>query len=161
MNRTISIELFEEHERVNFYTLRFDGEETEIDKFLDCFPEGCPYDEDIDVIIKWIDKIGEKGALPRYFRPESKQHDDIYAIPIETSNLRVYVIRISDDIVILGNGGIKSTPTYNEDPQLNAIVELLQKINKYLNSRLRNSKITCYQKTLYGELNFYLKDQEQ
>ncbi len=161
MNRTISIELFEEHDYVNFYTLCFDGEESEIDKFFDRFPEGCEYDDDIDIIIKWIDKIGENGALSRYFRPESKQHDDIYAIPIETSNLRVYVIRISDDIVILGNGGIKTTPTYNEDPQLNAIVELLQKINKYLNSRIRDSRIQFYQKTIYGDLNFYLKDQEQ
>lgn len=161
MNRTISIELFEEHVKVNFYTLRFDGEETEIDKFFDRFPEGCDYDEDINIIIKWLDQIGERGALLRYFRPESKRQDDIFAIPIETSHLRVYVIRISDEIVILGHGGIKTTPTYNEDPQLNAIVELLQKVNRYFNSRLRDSKITFYQKTLYGDLRFYLKDQEQ
>lgn len=159
MNRTISIELFEEHDEVNFYTLCFDGNETEIDKFFDRFPEGCEYDEDVNIIIKWIDTIGKRGALQRYFRPESKQHDNIYAIPIETSKLRVFVIRISDEIVILGNGGIKKTQTYNEDPELNEIVELLQKVNQYLNSRLRDSKIHCYQKTLYGNLVFYLKDE--
>ncbi len=159
MNRIISIELFEEHDKVNFYTLR-GSEETEIDKFFNRFPEGSEHDEDINIIIKWIDILGKKGALPRYFRPESKMHDDIWAIPIETSNLRLYVIRISDEIVILGNGGIKSTPTYNEDPHLNAIVELLQKVNQYINSRLKNSQIHCYQKTLYGNLDFYLKDQE-
>ena len=158
MNRAIGIELFEDHDEVNFYTLRFDGEHTEIDKFFDRFPDGCKYDEDINIIIKWIDQIGQRGAMLRYFRPESKRHDDIYAIPIETSKIRVYVIRITDNIVILGNGGIKTTPTYNEDPQLNAIVELLQKVNRYFNSRLRNSTITYYQKTLYGSLSFYLKD---
>ena len=158
MNRKISIELFEEHERVNFYTLRFAGEETETDKFFNRFPEGCDYDEDIDIIIKWLDKIGERGALERYFRPESKMQDDIYAIPIETSKLRIYVIRISDDIVILGNGGIKKTRTYNENLYLNTIVELLQKINKYLNTRIKKSEITFYNKELFGNLNFYLKD---
>ncbi len=158
MNNKISIELFEEHNEVNFYTLRFDGEETEIDKFFDCFPEGCKHDNDINIIIKWMDRIGEKGALIRYFRPESRPYDDIFAIPLETSNLRVYVIRISNEIVILGNGGIKSTRTYNEDPQLNAIVELLQQINRYLKSRLRNSKTHYYQKTLFGELDFYIKN---
>ena len=54
MKSEIYIEIFEEHEKVNFYTLRFQGEETEVDKFLDQFPEGCEYDEDIDIIIKWI-----------------------------------------------------------------------------------------------------------
>lgn len=46
MKSSITIELFEEHDKVNFYTLRFQDEETEVDKFLDQFPEGCPYDED-------------------------------------------------------------------------------------------------------------------
>lgn len=101
-----------------------------------------------------------KEAHLNVIRLESKMQDNINAIPIETSNLRIYVIRINNEIVILGNGGIKSTTTYNEDPHLNAIVELLQKINMYLNSRLRNSKIHYYQKNLYGDLNFYLKDQE-
>ena len=161
MNSKISIEIFEKHDQVNFYTLRFDGEETEIDKFFDRFPEGCAYDEDIDIIIRWLDKIGERGALERYFRPESKMQDDIYAIPIETSNLRIYVIRISDNIVILGNGGIKSTATYNEDPELDKIVDLLQEINRYINSRVRDEKIHLYQKEIYGKLDFFIKEQKQ
>lgn len=157
MKSEIEIELFEEHEVVNFYTLRFKDEETEIDKFFDKFPEGCDFDDDIDIIIKWIDKIGEKGALERYLRPESKQKDDIYAIPVETSNLRLFVIRISDNILILGNGDLKSTKTYNEDPILNNIVELLKEVNHYINSRLKSQKIYFYQKQLIGDTRFYLK----
>ncbi len=52
MNRIISIELFEEHDKVNFYTLCFDGEETEIDKFLNHFPEDCEHDDDISILIQ-------------------------------------------------------------------------------------------------------------
>ncbi|MCW3789425.1 hypothetical protein [Plebeiibacterium sediminum] len=156
MKSIINIELFEEHERINFYTLRFHDEETEADKFLDQFPEGCKYDEDIDIIIKWMDKIGETGALERYFRPESRANDQVWAIPIETSNLRLYVIRISEEILIIGNGGAKTTATYNEDPTLNKHVELLQKIDRFIKSRIKNGRITVAQKQLKGNLRFNL-----
>lgn len=160
MNRTVSIELYETHESVNFYTLKFkNDEDTEIDKFFNLFPAGCPYDEDIDILIKWIDKIAEKGSLERYFRPEGKIHDNIYAIPIEKSNLRLYVIRINDGIVILGNGGLKNTHTYNENPELNSIVELLQEVSYHINSRIKETKITIYQNQIYGNKDFYLKNQ--
>ncbi len=159
MKSIINIELFEEDEKVNFYTLRFEGDETEVDKFFDQFPEGCPYDEDIDIIIKWLDEIGERGALERYFRPEAKRHDNVWAIPIETANLRLYVIRLSDQIVLLGNGGIKTTRTYNEDPILNSHVELLQTIDGFIRNRVAKQEITVYQKQLFGDLKFYLSQQ--
>jgi hypothetical protein len=153
----ISIELFEEHDRVNFYTLRFKNEDTEVDKFLDQFPEGCEYDNDIDIIIKWIEQIGKRGALERYFRLEGKQNDQVFAIPIETASLRLYVIRLNEHILILGNGGIKSTQTYNEDPILNDCVELLQEVDRYIKARMQKGQISIYQKKLFGNLNFHLK----
>ena len=50
-----SIELLEEYENVNFYSIRMAGEElTELETFFEKFPEGCEYDDEIDVIISWI-----------------------------------------------------------------------------------------------------------
>lgn len=157
MKSNISIELFEEHDQVNFYTLRFQDEDTEVDKFLDQFPEGCEYDNDIDIIIKWIEQIGKRGALERYFRPEGKQNDQVFAIPIETASLRLYVIRINEQIIILGNGGIKTTRTYNEDPILNDCVELLQEVDRYIKARIQKGQLSIYQKKLFGNLNFHLQ----
>lgn len=157
MKSIISIELFEEHDRVNFYTLRFPNEDTEVDKFLNQFPEGCEYDDDIDIIIKWIDQIGKRGALERYFRPEGKQNDQVFAIPIETTSLRLYVIRLNEQIIVLGNGGIKTTRTYNEDPNLRDCVELLQKVDRYIKTRIQKGQISIYQKKLFGNLNFHLQ----
>lgn len=157
MNSKIEIELFEEHENVNFYTLRFLNEETEIDKFFDKFPEGCEYDDDVDVIIRWMDHIGKRGALERHFKPEGKFKDNVWAIPIETCKLRLYVVRLSDEILILGNGGIKKTDTYNEDPYLNEFVELLQTIDSYIKSRIRNGTIQVYRKQIFGDTTFHLK----
>jgi len=154
----VEIELFEEHDKVNFYTIRVQNEETEIDKFFECFPEGCEYDEDIDIIIKWIDEIAERGALERYLRPEGKINDNVWAIPIETASLRLYVLRITDEIIILGNGGIKKTETYNEDEHLRECVELLQKIDGCLRSRVRVGKVTIYRKQLFGSLTFHIEE---
>ncbi|MCX6222235.1 MAG: hypothetical protein NTZ69_14765 [Bacteroidia bacterium] len=157
MKYKIEIELFEEHHSVTFYTLRFQDEATEVDKFLDQFPEGCEYDEDIDIIIKWIEQIGERGALERYFRTEGKIVDRVCAIPIETASLRLYVIRLTENIVILGNGGIKNSVTYNEDPVLSACVMLLQEVDYHIRTRINKGQISIYQKKLFGNLTFQLK----
>lgn len=160
MKSTICIVPFDDHDQVNFYTLCFKGEKTEADKFLDKFPEGCKYDRDIDIIIKWIDRIGKRGAYERHFRPEGKRHDNVWAVPIETASLRLYVIRLSDNIVIIGNGDIKSTGTYNEDPMLNNYVELLQEVDGYIRYRLKEGQITIQHKQLRGNLIFHLKGKD-
>ncbi|MFW5879348.1 MAG: hypothetical protein ACOCUV_00845 [bacterium] len=156
MKSKIEIELFEEHEKVNYYTLRFSGEDTEIEKFFDKFPGNSDFDEDINIIIKWIDTIGEKGALERYFRPEGKYKDRIFAIPIETCKIRLYVLRLSENIVILGNGGVKKTATYNEDSTLSKCVNLLQKIDFFIKREISKEQITIYGKTIFGNTTLYL-----
>ena len=154
MKKRLNIELFEEHEYVNFYTYRFNENEAEFNKFLDKFPEGTKFDKDINIIIKWIDKIGKTGALERYLRPEGKIRDNVYAIPIETSKLRLYVLRINNNIVILGNGGRKKTKAYNEDQELLECVSQLQELDRLLKLSLRKSKTHIYQKQLFGKLDY-------
>ena len=79
MKQNYKIELVEEYENVNFYSIHLDGEElTEMEAFFEKFPVGCEYDDEIDVIISWIDKIAEKGALERYFRPEGRYGDGAF-----------------------------------------------------------------------------------
>ncbi len=71
MTQRYSIELIEEHDAANFYSIHLDDEEiSELERFFEKFPEGCEYEEEVDTIIAWLDKIGERGALERYFRNE-------------------------------------------------------------------------------------------
>ncbi len=154
MKKRLEIELFEEHTNVNIYTIRFKNEISEIEKFLDKFPQGCEFDLDISTIIKWLDNIGKRGALERYFRIEGKFKDRVFALPIENSNLRLYVIRISDEILILGNGGTKKTKAYNKDPELNSIVEQLQTIDCLITAKERQGLIQIKGKQLLGKLEF-------
>lgn len=152
-----SIELYEEADSVNFYTIRFDGEKnTEFDKFISNFIGKKEFEKDLQIITYWIDKIGEKGALERHFRLEGKMRDRVSAIPIEVSKLRLYCLRISDNILILGNGGHKpkNQRAYNTDPHLNKCVEMLAELDAHLKKREIQKGITINGKNIIGDLSF-------
>ena len=58
MKQEYSIELLEEYENVNFYSIRMAGKElTELEAFFEKYPEGCEYDDEIDVIFSWIQVV--------------------------------------------------------------------------------------------------------
>lgn len=155
MTQLFSIELIEEHDAVNFYSVHLETEElSELERFFEKFPEGCNYDEDIDTIIAWLDKIGEHGALERYFRYEGKYGDGVSAIPIETSNLRLYCIRLSDKILIFGNGGVKDCATWENSVTLSEYVETLMDTSRFIASRMKNGTMYLVDKELIGNLNF-------
>lgn len=153
------VELFDENENLNLYTIRLQNEKlTEFEKFLEKFPEGCEYTEDVDVIISWIEKIIQKGALSRYFKPEGGYGDGVGAIPIEVNNtIRLYCLRLNDNILILGNGGVKDAGTWQESPTLRPFVELLRDTSRFINTRQQDGKILLNGKTIQGNLNFSRK----
>ncbi len=149
------LELIEEHEAVNFYSIHLEEQElSELERFFEKFPIGSPYDEDIEVVLSWLDKIGEVGALERYFRYEGRFGDGVVAIPIETNNLRLYCIRLSDRILIFGNGGVKDTATWQEDQTLAEYVETLMDTSRFISSRLEGETLFIIDKELIGNLNF-------
>lgn len=155
------IRLIEEHEAVNFYSIMLEGEElTELEKFFDKFPVGCEYDEEMDVIVAWLDRIGETGALERYFRPEGKYGDGVSAIPIESEKLRLYCLRLSDKILIFGNGDAKDTKSWQESETLSAYVQLLMDTSRFIASRVRDGKLLLVDKEIVGDLQFVRDEKE-
>jgi hypothetical protein len=151
VKQTIFVELFEQHEKTTFYTIRFQNhEESETELFLTNFDTEI-HKDDIDIILAVIDKIGEQGAKERYFRPEG---GCVKAIPLTSSGLRLYLYRINDEVVILGNGGQKQTATYQEDPVLNKYVETIRAIGNILNKRLEQNHCQLYNRQLMGNLKF-------
>ena len=156
MEQKYHIELVEEHDHVNFYSIQLETEElTELERFFEKFPEGCEYDNEIDVIVAWLDKIGENGALERYFRPEGKYGDGVGVIPIDVGNkLRLYCLRISDKILVFGNGGIKDANSWQNSETLAPYVEMLIDTSRFIVSRIKDGKIILVDKELIGNLNF-------
>lgn len=162
MQQKYNIELVEEHNAVNFYSIHLDEEElSELERFFEKFPEGCEYDEEIDIIIAWLDKIGEKGALERYFRPEGKYGDGVGVIPIDVDNkLRLYCLRISDKILIFGNGGLKDAYSWQNSKTLAPYVEMLIDTSRFIATRIKDGKIILMDKELIGNLNFTRNEKE-
>lgn len=156
MEQRYTIELIEEHEQVNFYSIRLEEEElAELDRFFEKFPEGCEYDDEIDVILAWMDHIAEHGALERYFRPEGKFGDGVGVIPIDLGNkVRLYCLRLSDNILVFGNGGIKDASSWEKSPTLAPYVELLIETSKFIASRIKSGAIVLVDKEILGNLNF-------
>ncbi|MDC2381288.1 hypothetical protein AAAZ42_19925 [Bacteroides ovatus] len=158
-----SIELFEEYDNINFYTIRLKGDvHTEAEKFLLKFLEGCKFDKDIDVILSWLEKISEKGALERYFKPEGKYGDGVCAIPIEIgNNVRLYCLRLSDNVLIIGNGDIKDADTWQNSSTLSQYVQLLIETSRFIHSRKQNGQMRIRSnKILEGNLKFTIHEKE-
>lgn len=162
MKQEYSIELLEEHEKVNFYSIKMVGEElTEMEAFFEKFPIGCDYDDEIDVIISWLDQIAERGALERYFRPEGKYGDGVGVIPIDVGNkLRLYCLRLSDKILVFGNGGVKDSKTWQESESLARYVRLLIDTSRFISSRIKDGTLVLVDKEIVGNLNFTRYEKE-
>lgn len=124
------------------FSIKIDGKEhTELQEFIITFRnvKNNHLLNDYEQIIKSLAGIVENGVKESFFRPEGKMNDRVCAIPLLTSGrqkqngtLRLYCIRISDKLLIIGGGGIKTTRTYNEDQTLSEHVKTLQMIDKEL-----------------------------
>ena len=117
---TVSLKTIEQNDNVGMFSICFEGSsESEFEKFLTEFKDNATYNKDFNVILMALAKIIDKGALERFFRNEGRIKDNVKALAIDSRKLRLYCLRISDQILILGNGGIKTTRTYQENELLN------------------------------------------
>lgn len=125
------------------FSICFDGsEESEFEKFLNEFKDNATYNREFNVILLALSKIIDKGALERFFRNEGRMNDNVKALAIDSRKLRLYCLRISDQILILGNGVVKTTRTYQEDSMLSGYVMDLQSFDKVLLKAQKSGKVT-------------------
>lgn len=69
-------------------------------------------------------------------------NSNVKALAIDSRKLRLYCLRMSDQILILGNGGVKDTRTYQENEKLSGYVMDLQTFNKVLLKAQQYGRIT-------------------
>lgn len=143
----------------DIFTIRFNGEELpEYHKFLVMFKDTPnPYlADDLARINKAIELMAKNGALDNFFRPEGRLNDRVCAIPLliqsrdkSVGTLRLYCIRISDQLLIIGGGGLKTTATYEENPDLLKKVKDLQVIDFKL-KEIENSSPIRIENAIYN-----------
>lgn len=68
--------------------------------------------------------------------------DNVKALAIDSRKLRLYCLRISDKILILGNGGVKTTRTYQENEKLSGYVMDFQTFDKVLLKAQKTGRVT-------------------
>ena len=136
---------------VTMYTIQFTGEElSEYEKFVQRFKDSAELKRDYQIIIYALSKITNNGALERYFRPEGKMNDNVCALPVDSGKLRLYCLRITDKILINGNGGLKTARTYEESEELLGYVIDLQKFDSLIKSEVANGSLTISETDIEG-----------
>jgi len=151
VKKKTTVELLSESEKASLYSISFEMDgTTEFEKFVAEFEMNATYNRDYQRIIAALQAILRIGALERFFRPEGGMNDSVQALPIESGKLRLYCLRLSDQIVILGNGGVKNTRTYEEDPKLYGYVLDLQKFEKILGENIAKGYVSIEEKELSG-----------
>lgn len=109
----VELVLVNDTDKCTIYTIQFSEEsETEYERFYTKFIEDAQLNKDLLRIVQILDKIADEGALERFFRPEGKMRDTVVVLPVLRSKLRLYCLRLSDRILVLGNGGVKNSRTY-------------------------------------------------
>lgn len=148
----VKIEEVQKTDIAGLFTICFEGDDaTEFQKFIEKFKEDATRKEDLSVILTAINRmLTASGFLERYFRPEGKMGDNVVALPIERTRMRLYCLRMSDSVLIVGNGGMKSTKTYEEDESLNGYVITLQRLDKLLGQAMKSGKVTIEETTITG-----------
>lgn len=137
------------------YTIQFLSEsDSEFERFYARFKDDAEYNPDLMKIVALINKIADMGALERYFRPEGKLKDGVCALPVLQSKLRLYCLRLSDKILVLGNGGVKKTRTYNEDDTLKGYVLTLQNFEKLIREGEKDGTISITANTIETDKTF-------
>ena len=143
------LELIMETESVSIYSPKYDGEsQSEFEKFLSANKNHNDPQLKLffDAIISAIDKIQECGARENLFRPEGGR---VKAIPLFISinridktigKIRLYCLRYSDRVLIIGNGGVSTAGRYEDDPIQRGYVEDLREIDQQIKRITQQAK---------------------
>ncbi len=149
------------------YSVRLKGQtKTLFEKFIEL--NLAKYPKDIRKLIANLRDIGaELGMREKFYKPEeARLGDQICAMYIKPgSGLRLYFIKYSQDVIILGGGGYKgpNVKAWQDDPNLTEDVELLIQLSDHIGMRLVKKEDLWWSKDLseiQGELKNYEDEEE-
>lgn len=146
------IETIKQTDEIGLFTIRFEGESiTEFEKFASKFKDDAKRQTDLQVILNTLNRMLENGAaLERYFRYEGKMSDNVVALPTDRTSLRLYCLRMPDSVLIVGNGGVKNTKTYEESADLIGYVISLQKLDELLKQEIASGTVVIEKASIVG-----------
>ena len=145
------LKTLEQSDNVSLYSICFDGNAiSEYETFVQKFKDDATLNTDYKNIILALEKIVAVGAFERFFCFLGKMSDRVAALSIDSRKLRLYCLRISDQILIVGNGGRKDTRTYEESAELSGYVMDLQAFDKMLAEAQKAGTVTIEKNVITG-----------
>lgn len=142
-------------ESCTIYTIQFlSDEQNEFEKFIAKFRNNAELNPDFQAIMRFVEQIIDNGALERYFRREGKMNYSVVALPVLKSKLRLYCLRLTDKILVIGNGDVKNRRTYQEDDTLQGYVMDLQKFERLLKQEESLGNVTITEREIITDKTF-------
>jgi hypothetical protein len=151
------------NKRCQIYTIVKDGEDvSEAVKFLEnpMNRASSDYTRLKTRLVKMKDRV---GARIGFFKPEGYQHDLVNAFVaskkkrgyLDTNDLRWYCIRVSENCVVLGNGGVKHVGKTQEDKHLMEKERDMRWVDQCIDAAFRNEELSTDNKgNLEGTLEY-------
>ena len=70
------------------------------------------------------------------------------------NKIRLYCLRLSDKILVFGNGGVKDARSWQGSETLAPYVKMLIDTSKFISSRIKDGTVVLVDKEIVGNLNF-------
>jgi len=140
VSRFATIKHINTFKKVHYYSILFEDEEDSLfEQFINKYIEDEGTKEELVEMVEWIRKIGDEiGAKTKYFRHEGAT-SDAKALPpparfIEgaAGSLRLYCLVLSEQVVVLYNGGVKTKNKAQDCPNVSSHFRLANKISKVI-----------------------------
>ena len=153
----VELLLVDSSDKCTLYTIQFlSDDKNEFEKFIAKFRNDAELNPDFQAIMRFLEEIMSNGALERYFRREGKMNDSVVALPVLKSKLRLYCLRLTNRILVIGNGDVKNSRTYEEDNTLQGYVIDLQKFERLLKQEIRSGNVEITESQIVTDKTFEL-----
>jgi len=172
VNIFATIKTAQSFNKVTYYTVKFENEEySEFEKFIIGHRNLSEIHNEYNDLMSLIKRLGnEIGALERYFSRKERKAE---ALPPEWNklrpherklhikyhhNLRLYCMRINDEVVFLFNGGIK-TPgriTAQECKVVRQYFRMANKLASCIEEAMKDGEISFHGKRIEIEEDYEL-----
>jgi hypothetical protein len=143
MNKFATLKHIGSFKKVCFFSILLEGSsQTIYEEFYDKFKSEESLKEDIKLIITQLNQIGLRGAFTKYFRPEgSAEALPHFITSLHKPKLRLYCVRLSDEVVVLLSGGIKTSQKAQDCPNVSNHFRIANKISKQLTKAISVGEI--------------------
>jgi hypothetical protein len=162
LKRWLQIETFITFSKVKFFTVRFEDEEvSETDKFFNTFANNALHIEELNKMVAFIENLGENlGADQDFFRherlaqalpPDRKSMHRYHLLEFlktDRYDFRLYCLRLSNSVVILFNGGLKTANNPENCPNVAPHFRNAQIFCRQIEEKLKDRNFLIVDKNL-------------